>query len=85
MVDGHVVDAAHLEDLKVQLSLKDVEVAKLLNDLQVSVFFKRFLFVADVVAKNSPDFFVGELCRHLIRNHGQTLAYRTKPGPSLKL
>jgi hypothetical protein len=81
MVDGHVVDAAHLEDLKVQLSLKDVEVAKLLNDLQVSVFFKRFLFVADVVAKNYPRFF----CRHLIRNHGQTLAYRMKPGLSFKL
>jgi hypothetical protein len=62
MVDGHVVDAAHLEDLKVQLSLKDVEVAKLLNDLQVSVFFKRFLFVADVVAKNYPRFF----CRRIM-------------------
>ena len=33
-VDGHRVDSAQLEDLKVQLSLKDVEVAKLLNELQ---------------------------------------------------
>ena len=28
------MDGAHLDDLKVQLSLKDVEVAKLLSDFQ---------------------------------------------------
>ena len=32
--DGHRFDSGHLEDLKVQLSLKDVEVGKLLNELQ---------------------------------------------------